>query len=136
MSSKTTYERLINYNAHSRVWLNEDKGNAKTKLGYAISRLSPRIEKLLQRYQNESEDINIDHCATDDKGYILRDERGDYRFTRDELKKRNHARQKLFESEVEIEPYFATEVPDDLPAAFHEICLGLIIREETESATS
>lgn len=124
---KTTYEQIYQFAFAARTWLSRDEKNAERKMGYAIKRLSPRIEKIQQRYQNAREDIQIDCCSTDDKGIILRDDRGEYRFSKSELKRRNKEWQELFESAVEIKPYIATEIPDDLTDEEREAFAGFVI---------
>lgn len=134
MKTKTTYENLFNFAFAAQSWLAGGKDRDKTKLGYAITRMMPRVQKLQGKYNNGVEDINIDCCATDDKGIILRDEGGNYKFTKDGLKERNKRRESLFESEIEIEPYFATDVPADLTDLEREAFYGFIIREEATAA--
>ncbi len=130
MKTKTTFERLFEFARAADGWLARDKANERTKLGYAISRMTARVKKAQERYLAAVEDINIDACATDDKGIILRDSRGDFTYTRDGLKQRNKLRQELYESEIEVEPYFATQLPDDLTEAEREAFEGFVVREE------
>lgn len=112
---KPTYEHLFNFLRISQAWLAKSESNAKIKLGYAIERVAPRVQKALQVYQSKLEEVDLDHCATDKDGIVLRDEHGQFRFKPDQEKLRNAARQSLFESEVEdFKPYFATKVPEDL----------------------
>jgi hypothetical protein len=108
--TKTTYEAAITFLNVSDLWLKQAEVNAKTKLGYAIQRVRPRAEKLYNEYRSQVEDIGIDHCVTDDKNVILKDERGDLRFTKEGAKARNKALRELPENEVEIDPYFATSL--------------------------
>lgn len=57
---KTTYEKLFNYAMVAQTWLDGNKERANTKLGYAISRLSTRVQKAQQRYNEAIDDINIE----------------------------------------------------------------------------
>jgi len=130
MKTKTTFENVLTFALTAQVWLAQNKDNENTKLGYAISRMNARIQKAQQRYNNQREDIQIDCCQTDEKGIILKDEQGQYKFTKPELKRRNKEWQDLFEKEIEIEPYFATALPDDLTYVEREAFAGFVISPE------
>lgn len=130
MKSTITYERLFDYIGAASAWLKETKdsqANSRTKLGYAIQRMSARAQKLSEKYQRKLEDLRIEHCSIDDKGLILRDERNQYRFTKDGLTKLNRAQEELYGSDVEIEPYYATAIPKDLSAIYVEAFFGIVI---------
>lgn len=133
MTVKTTYEKIVGFSMMARIWFAKDKSNENTKLGYALTKMDARLQKIQQKYNNRRVDIQIDNCATDEKGLILKDERGEYRFDKAGLKKCNEELQTLFESEVEIEPYFATQVPDSLTEAEREAFTGFVL-EKTQSA--
>lgn len=140
MNVTTTYERVFNFARTASEWLAKAEGNQNTKLGYAITRLEPRVKKVAEQYTNATDDINITHCSTDDKGNILRDEHREYKFTKDALKLRNSDRQKLFESAIEFKPYYATELPKDLTFAELDAFEGFVIKEgatsEAEAASA
>lgn len=100
-----------------------------TKLRYALNRVMPQITKAQAKITEKFEEIDVDHCATDDKGIVLKDAQGGFQFTKDELKKRNTERNKACEAdEFEFTPYFATTIPDDLGEieldAFAEIVIS------------
>jgi hypothetical protein len=133
MTIKRTYEDLNRFAVVAQAWLAKDPANEQGKLAYAITKVMARCEKLLQRYKAKVEDLRIEACLTDEKGKILRDQRGDFEFTQKGLKDFNAARQKLFETEeVEIDPHFATQVPATLTAMEREVFTGIVIREEAE----
>lgn len=128
---KTTYEKLFYYNEIAQAWLEDNPPRERTKLGYAISRLTPRVRKAFQQYQNLREDIAVDTCAVDEKGLILREtHNNEYKYTKEKQAERNQRWRKLYESEIEIEPYFATQAPNDLTVIEREAFAGLVIREE------
>jgi hypothetical protein len=130
---KTTHEDLIAFSQAAQAWLDKDKANANTKLGYAIAKLHTRMKKILDRYNNAREDIQIDTCSPDEKGIILRDERGNYRYTKEGMKERNKQLQALYETPCEIEPYIATALPDDLTEIERDQFAGFVIRVEMEA---
>ncbi len=137
MKIKTTYEKLFGYAVVASAYLAEKESRKDTKLGYAIiTRMDPRVSSAQKRYQLASEEISIDHCATDEKGIVLKDGNGNFEFTKEGLKERNKKRQELFESvEIEVEVYIATQVPDDLTPAEYDALEGFVLpqREETTS---
>jgi len=141
MKIKITYERLFGeFEPAAMVWL-ASGDNAKTKLGYAINKLRPRIKKERERYANKLEDVNIDECSVDEKQNIIRNDEGPpddqgYVFTKEGKKKRNKRRTELWESETEIEAYFATSVPEDLSAADREAFMGIVIEEKAQAAAA
>ncbi len=141
MKMKVTHERLFGeFEPTAMVWLARGE-NAKSKLGYAIEKMRPRIKKAKETYSNLLEEINIDECSVDDKQNIIRDDDGPpddggYVFTKEGKKKRNKRRQQLWEQGIEIEVYFATTVPDDLTTQERDAFAGLVIEEKVQAAAA
>lgn len=110
-----------------------------TKLYYAIKRVLKGMRRPMEQHAEAIQDINVEHAATEEKtGALLMDgER--FRFTRDGMKARLVALRKLNEeTEYEVEPYFATEIPKDLTEEELEAFSGFILRpgaEEPEGIT-
>jgi hypothetical protein len=127
---KTTYIKLIEFtnvaDAYVRTHLEE------SKLTWGLNRVIKRARKILDDYQFQVEEINITHCAVDGSEVILRDERGQFKFTKEEILKRNRKIRDLQRTTVEIEPYIVAEVPEglsiDQKEAFEEF-----VFEATES---
>jgi hypothetical protein len=134
MTTKTTYEKLFTFSHIAQAWLNAGKDRVNTKLGYAITRLAPRLQKLERKYQNAIADIQIDCCEVDERGIILKDERGEFRFTKVGLKDRNRKQLELLEAEIEIEPYYASQAPDDLSESEREAFEGFVLKVEADAA--
>jgi len=133
---KTTYENVSLFLNVAQSWLSRDREHRNTKMGYAIMRISIRANKLMDRFREKRDDLDIDFCATDDNGIVRRNAQGELEYTKEDLKARDQARRKLFRSEVEIEPYYATELPSDLTPIEAEAFSGFVIREEEAEATS
>lgn len=102
----------------------------ESKLSYAIKRVLAQIEKFNSEKVIEFDNIDIDNCATDANQVILRNPDTTLAFTKEGLKARNLARTELLDKEVEIEPYYATELPDTLRPEEREILTGFVIKEE------
>lgn len=121
---QTTYRDILTFLHAAQPWLASQK--AESKLKYAVTKVTKQCNTLLARYNEEGEDLDIEHCAVDEKGIILKDERGGLQFTKEGLAKRNAARRALFVSPVEIQP-FLVATPDDLPPALHEAFAGFVV---------
>ena len=100
----------------------------ETKIAYAQKRLQDQITKINEDLQAEITDIEIELCVVDERDVIQRDAQGNLQFTRAGLKERNQRQRALFDSLVEIEPYFIP-TPEDLTEEQLEAFSGLIIRE-------
>lgn len=152
---KITYQRLIDYTNVAYYFLRKKKENADTKLGYAITRMGKVIDKALRPYkelieeQNIAvEDINILNATTDKTTGVLvfdtaKDEAGkeirNYRYTPEKLIKRNkeiRAIAKEYEAKIEalleqeaelVNPYFATDLPNDLTTQEIEAFDGIVL---------
>lgn len=113
------------------AWINSQNG-AESKLKYAIERVMKRTKKVIEQYREDLEDAQIEHCYADEKGVIVRDGRGEYQFTKEGLTALNQKRRELVRSEVSVEPYFATELPENLDPTTKEIFTGFVIKESGE----
>ncbi len=131
MKIKVTWERLFEFVEISGLWLAKDPKNADTKLGYALQqRMQPRVKKAGTKYNSLREDIAIEYAVTDDKKHILKDERGSYIDTVESAKAKKARWEKLYEEGTyEIEPYFATEIPEGLTDIEIEAMTGFVIQE-------
>lgn len=139
MKTKISYERMFEFVAISQQWLVKDQDNADTKLGYALNKMMSRLKKSQKRYHARVDEIQIDTCVVSDgeamndqgkrtpKGCILKDANGQFEYTKEGALERNRKIQELFESQFEVEAYFATELPDKLTYAEREAFDGLVM---------
>lgn len=58
-----------------------------TKVSQKLSKIAKKLEKYVTEYNEQVEEIRIDNASTDDKGVILKEEKGGYKFGKDGLKK-------------------------------------------------
>ena len=84
---KSTFLEYFNFVAVANNFLQQHPEESKLK--YALEKVGKLNKTLGDDYSAATEDLRIDFCETDDKGIILRDEKGNYRFTKDGLKKFN-----------------------------------------------
>ena len=54
-----------------------------TKLEHAKNQTLKNATPFIEAYNDKLEDLNIDHCSTDEKGNIIKDLRNQYVFTKD-----------------------------------------------------
>lgn len=131
MKTKKTNREIVDFINLAAVWLNK-KDVKETKFIYALKKVNKRMMRLFEIYQEGIEDINVKHCAVDGDGVIKRDDRGQYKFTRDGMQNRNDEIRKLSKESVEIEPYYSNEVPLDLDEVDAETLEGFVIQPEAK----
>ena len=75
-----------------------------TKVSQKLSKIAKKLEKYVNEYNEQVEEIRIDNASTDDKGVILKEEKGGYKFGKDGLKKVMKQIKELNEKEFKYEP--------------------------------
>ena len=142
-SINRTYQEIAAFDQEARQWLanreaqwkqqegNKDKAFPGTKFTWAVNRVLKRSQAVISDYQERVTELHIKHAAVDDKGVLDLDPRGQFRFKPDELILKNQEQSKLFRSETQIEPYYATEVPDDLTESEKDLFADFVIKPET-----
>jgi len=108
----------------------------KTKLAYALARVTKQCQPKIQEYLAELEDLRVEHCLVDKDGAIRRagPEGKDYVFSREGLTALNTAHRELLEKEIKIDPYYATSLPEDLSEVWRAEFERFVIREADELA--
>lgn len=125
-----TYQEIGEFSDAGRRYLQSNP--QENKLRYAINRTLKSVGRVMQDYRDKVDEINIKHClaADDGKGEILRDERGQYKFTKEGMLKRNAEVAKLTHTDVKLEVHFVTELPKELSISDRDAFLGFVIRDE------
>lgn len=93
---------------------------------YALKRIKNQHKKYFKKYLDNLEDLRIDLCSVDEKGNVLKDDKGSYVFSKENLKTLTIKARQL--QEFEIEPYFATDFPE-LTEDQKELFAGILIAE-------
>jgi hypothetical protein len=100
---------------------------------------SLKFNKFYKKYQEEVFEINLENCQSyeegDKKGTIMKDEKGNFCFTKEGTRSKERAIKALRSApeSVEFEPYYAPlneAVAKELGVAVIEILSGIIIKEE------
>lgn len=127
---QSTYRDVIDFYNTANRWIQEHKEESKFR--YAVARTLKSAGRVVGQYQDKIEGINIDFCMAEDdgKGEILRDPHGQYKFTKDGMRKRNDARAKLFDSPIKFDVHFASELPKELSETDRDAFLGFVIKEK------
>ena len=77
-------ELVANINTAIKVATIKDK---ETKIGKKLAKVYEKVKKHHEDYSKQAEELRIDNASTDDKGVLLLDEKGEYKFSKEGLKK-------------------------------------------------
>jgi len=129
MKIRRTFDQFMDFADKASIWRAREQ-NAQTKLGYAITKVLPRIAAVQRQHADLVEDARVEHASVDEKGLLITDPGGNYRFKKDEWQKcLKRLRALRGEMLFEIEPYFATSLPcaENLSEEEREAMLGIVI---------
>lgn len=101
MTYKNLLELIDNLNFETKK--QQVKGE-DTKVSQKLGKIAKKLEKYVIEYNEQVEEIRIDNASTDDKGVILKEEKGGYKFSKDGLKKVMKQVKELTEKEFKYEP--------------------------------
>jgi len=96
-----TYKNLfdnLNFETKKQQVKGED-----TKVSQKLAKIAKKLEKYVIEYNEQVEEIRIDNASTDDKGVLLKDDKG-YKFAKEGLKKVMKQIKDLNEKEFNYEP--------------------------------
>ncbi|CAB5218610.1 hypothetical protein UFOVP216_38 [uncultured Caudovirales phage] len=79
-------------------------GKQETKVQKKLFKFGEKLKPYQETYVNKVEELRLDNAATDDKGVLTVDEKGEYKFTKEGLKKLREDIKKLNESEFDFTP--------------------------------
>jgi hypothetical protein len=101
MKNKQLLE-LVN-NLNNQIANQQVKGE-DTKVSQKLTKIAKKLEKYLNDYNEKVEEIRIDNASTDEKGVILKEEKGGYKFSKEGLKNLLNQIKELGEKEFDYEP--------------------------------
>jgi hypothetical protein len=67
--------------------LNAVIGNQETKVQKKLFKFQEKIKKYLDDYNKEYEELRLDNASVDDKGILLLDDKGNYKYSKEGIKK-------------------------------------------------
>ena len=134
-----TLEEIVEFSNEAYLFMQkaESEGKGETKLIYAIKKLvgNPAtrqkgiLTKAIRPNQIKSRDIQIDYASVDAvTGNLLKDERGQYLYTKDNKKSLENALDELTNEPIAFEPYIATEVSEELSEYQKELFKGFVLK--------
>ena len=96
----------MNYNKLNSLIANINAviGNQETKIQKKLFRLYEKVKSHHESYQAQVEELRLDNASTDDKDILLLDEKGGYKFTKENIKKLTAQVKELGEKEFEFAP--------------------------------
>lgn len=105
-------ELVTNLNTAIKVATIKDK---ETKIGKKLAKVYEKVKKHHEDFNKQAEELRIDNASTDDKGVLLLDEKGEYKFSKEGLKKLMAQLKELGQKEFEF-----TKIPVVNPAGLEE----------------
>ena len=79
-------------------------GSQETKVQKKLFRLYEKVKSHHESYQAQVEELRLDNASTDDKDILLLDEKGGYKFTKENIKKLTAQVKQLGDKEFEFTP--------------------------------
>lgn len=79
-------------------------GNQETKAQKKLLKIYEKLKPYLDEYQAQIDEIRLDFASVDDKGNVIVDDKGNYKYSKEELKKFNKAFKELEAKEFDYKP--------------------------------
>ena len=79
-------------------------GKQETKVQKKLFKFGEKLKSYQEDYVTKVEELRLDNAATDEKGVLVVNEKGEYRFSKEGLKKLREDIKKLNESEFDFKP--------------------------------
>jgi hypothetical protein len=67
--------------------LNQVIGSQETKVQKKLFKVQEKISKHLEDYNKQVEELRLDNASVDEKGILILNEKGDYKFNKEGIKK-------------------------------------------------
>ena len=127
MKKVTNLECIEIFNTINNLELKEE-----TKFRYAAIKVFTATKKLVDKYQEKLQEINVDTCFTNEKGVIEKDDKGNFLFTREGARERDKLVKELNSEMVEI-PHHFVELTSELKSQLNpytiELLKGVVFEE-------
>jgi hypothetical protein len=79
-------------------------GDQKTKTQKKLLKIHEQLKKHYDAYQEKISELRLDNASVDKDGNLILDEKGEYKYNKEGLKKLNEAAKELLEDEFEYKP--------------------------------
>lgn len=77
-------------------------GSQETKVQKKLVKIHAKLKAYYEEYSEALGDLKLDHASVDDKGNVVMNEKGEYSFTKDAMKKLNADIKLLLEKEFDF----------------------------------
>jgi len=101
MESKKMKYKDLNILVNS---INQVIGKQETKVQKKLFKLYEKVKSIHEDYNKQRDELRLDNAATDDKGVLIMDEKGDYKFNKEGVKKLTKDIDALNEKEFDFKP--------------------------------
>lgn len=122
---KKSYKEIIVFLNTANAWLAQNPKEGKFR--YAVKKMVKRLESTADAYNEKTLDLSIENCSVDKDGLILKDAKGGYEFTKEQARKLATDRKALLAVVVDVDPYYAQELPEGLSEEIQEVFEGFVI---------
>ena len=79
-------------------------GDQKTKTQKKLLKIHEQLKKHYDAYQEKIAESRLDNASVDKDGNLILDEKGEYKYNKEGLKKLNEAAKELLDAEFEYKP--------------------------------
>ncbi len=76
----------------------------RTKGQKKLKKIAQLINPYLEEFNDKKDDLRLDSCSTDKDGNLILNEKGDYTFNKEGVKKLNSGIKQLLLTEIKFEP--------------------------------
>lgn len=84
--------------------INQVIGKQETKIQKKLYKFYEKIKPFQEDYTKKIEELRLDNAATDEKGVLITNEKGEFRFSKDGLKKLNDDVSELNQKDFDYKP--------------------------------
>jgi hypothetical protein len=84
--------------------INAVLGSQETKIQKKLFKLYEKVKPFHEDYNKQRDELRLDNAAVDDKGILLMDEKGEYKFNKEGVKKLSKDIEALNEKEFDFKP--------------------------------
>jgi hypothetical protein len=85
-------------------FLNANVGEAKTKGQKKLVKIGERIQKHLDEFNEKKEELRLDNASVDKDGNLITNEKGEYSFNKEGVKKLNQQIKDLLLTSIDFTP--------------------------------
>ena len=108
--TKTYGELLGLVQTMNALGSNREFAESNTKGMKKLQKVGEKLKNVLEAYNEKLEDIRLDNAHTDDKGCLITDEKGGYKYSKEGTKKLNKDIKALLQESFEFYQFtFSTE---------------------------